>query len=121
MNKYGNIKKLKIFNENIDLMNVENDFRAAINLANTEKSEIRSENDPKNSKCVNLDEYGTIVGKIYGGLNGPGNWADYFTDLSKLINILKNQYKIDSWLIKLENDPPDDIFYAQIGMRYKNE
>ena len=114
-----NIKKLKIFNENIDLMNIENDFRAAINSINNKKSELNPENDPKNSRCVNLDKYGTIVGKIYGGLNGPGNWADYFMDLSKLINILKKQYNIDSWLIKLENDPLDDIFYAQIGMRYE--
>ena len=68
-----------------------------------------------------IDEYGTKTVTLCGGLNGIGEWKDYFTDLSKLFEELgKNGF--DVWVIRLDNDCPDDIFYCRTGIsRKKNE
>ena len=68
-----------------------------------------------------VDEYGTKTITLCGGLNGRGEWKDYFIDLSELFKELdKNDF--DAWVIKLDNDCADDIFYCTIGItRTKNE
>lgn len=68
-----------------------------------------------------VDEYGTKTVTLCGGLNGAGEWYNYFTDLAKLFEELdKNGFNV--WVIKLDNDCLDDIFYCRIGIvRKKNE
>ena len=62
------------------------------------------------AKVKGSDHY---VGIVYGGLNGPGNWNNYFKDLGKIINKgLKNV-----WLIDVINDCADDVFTARFGFR----
>ena len=56
-----------------------------------------------------LDEIYQAI--LVGGNNGVHNWPQYLTDLAKLME------SIDCWLITLENDVPDDIHYATIGIR----
>ena len=53
--------------------------------------------------------------QIYGGLNGHGEWTDYFEDLTKMAKALE---KIGhAWLIELENDCLDDVFTLTMGLR----
>ena len=68
-----------------------------------------------------VDEYGTKTITLCGGLNGHGEWYNYFTDLAKLFEELdKNGFNV--WVIKLDNDCLDDIFYCTTGIsRKKNE
>ena len=50
--------------------------------------------------------------QIYGGLNGHGEWTDYFEDLTKMAKALE---KIGhAWLIELENDCHKIIYYLYI-------
>ena len=50
--------------------------------------------------------------KIYGGLNGNGNWVDYLVDIENIFKNLK-----DSWLINIDNDVPDDVWVLRLGFR----
>ena len=51
---------------------------------------------------------------VCGGRNGHGVWEDYFRDLSKFVEEYR---KIrDIWLIELQNDVLDDVFYATFGV-----
>ena len=52
---------------------------------------------------------------ICGGRNGNGVWEDYFRDLSKFVEEYRRNIR-DIWLIKLENDVLDDVFYATFGV-----
>lgn len=64
-----------------------------------------------------VDELGTKTIKLCGGLNGNGNWSKYLRDLASLVDEISKEYKI--WLIKLNNDVVDDIFYATFGIEKK--
>ena len=58
---------------------------------------------------VNDDHY---VVKIYGGLNGSGDWSNYLEDIKKSI--------IDftpSYVIKLDVDVPDDVWTLYVGIK----
>ena len=66
-----------------------------------------------------VDEYGTKTITLCGGLNGNGEWKYYFSDLSQICDTLAEK-GFDMWLIKLDNDCPDDIFYATFGISRKN-
>lgn len=67
-----------------------------------------------------VDEYGTKVLCITGGLNGCGEWKNYFTDLSKVMAKLEDEgYHV--WTIKLENDCLDDVFTLKVGIRRKKD
>ena len=68
---------------------------------------------------VKKDEYGTNVAVVYGGINGRGNWRNYFNIISTFLDTLNTYYGIDGWLIKLENDCLDDCWTAEIGLRFK--
>lgn len=50
--------------------------------------------------------------RIYGGLNGNGNWVDYLVDIENIFKKLK-----DSWLINIDNDAPDDVWVLRLGFR----
>lgn len=66
-----------------------------------------------------VDEYGTNVVDLSGGLNGNGEWKKYFSDLSELFELFYFN-NLDVWVISLHNDCLDDIFYLKIGVRSKN-
>ena len=57
----------------------------------------------------------TIFG-ITGGLNGLGEWDDYFSSLGRLVEKIKESFS-DVWVIELKNDCPDDVFYCTFGTR----
>ena len=60
-----------------------------------------------------VDEYGTKTITLCGGLNGIGEWKNYFIDLSKIFEELDiNGFNV--WVIRLDNDCLDDIFYCRI-------
>lgn len=61
------------------------------------------------------------VCKIFGGINGRGSWRIYHNSLSTFMDVLYTYYGIDSWIIKIENDCLDDVFTAEIGVRYRKE
>jgi len=63
---------------------------------------------------IKKDEYGTDVFQISGGLNGPGEWVDYFKDLAKFVEEISKKYHI--WMIEAKNDCLDDVFYFTFGI-----
>lgn len=67
---------------------------------------------------IEKDEYGTDTFVFYGGLNGGGSydkWTGYFEQLTNFVADVTRDY--DIWLIKLENDCIDDVFYAEFGIQ----
>ena len=68
---------------------------------------------------IHKDEYGTDVFRMHGGLNGPGKWTDYFHVIADFTDEISKSYHV--WLIKLENDCLDDVFYADFGIMTKEE
>lgn len=61
------------------------------------------------------DEYGTMVVDLSGGWNGNGTWDTYFGALKEFIERLAKK-EVDAWLIEMENDCPDDVFTASVGL-----
>lgn len=61
------------------------------------------------------DDY--VVAEFYGGLNGCGKWTNYIRAISELITILSSNYHC--WLVNLENDCLDDVFYLKLGLKHK--
>lgn len=96
------------------LQDIVNDIKPLIKSIYTEESKITLLESE-------IDEYGTKTITLCGGLNGIGEWKNYFVDLGKIFEELdKNGFNV--WVIKLDNDCPDDIFYCRIGItRKKNE
>ena len=96
------------------LQEIVNEIKPIVKSLHSDKSKITVlENE--------VDEYGTKTITLCGGLNGFGEWKDYFIDLAKIFEELgKNGF--DVWVIKLDNDCLDDIFYCRTGIsRKKNE
>ncbi len=53
---------------------------------------------------------------IAGGKNGPGVWHEYLEDLTLLFgNFSKSGY--DAYLIDMDNDCADDIFYVTLAVK----
>ena len=52
---------------------------------------------------------------ICGGRNCNGAWEDYFRDLGRFVEEYRRNIR-DIWLIELENDVLDDVFYATFGV-----
>lgn len=50
---------------------------------------------------------------VSGGLNGRGVWSNYFETLAKLMYQIELRYP-DAYVVKLENDTLDDVFYLTI-------
>lgn len=61
------------------------------------------------------DDY--VVAEFYGGLNGHGDWVKYTRDIAALFYTIQSDYKC--WLVSLENDCLDDVFYLKIGIKKK--
>ena len=59
------------------------------------------------------------INRMHGGLNGPGKWTDYFHVIADFTDEISKSYHV--WLIKLENDCLDDVFYADFGIMSKKE
>lgn len=55
---------------------------------------------------------------ICGGLNGWGKWSNYFKSLSELMEIIENAWE-DSFILKVDYDASDDLFYAQVIIKLK--
>lgn len=54
------------------------------------------------------------IARIYGGLNGSGEWNDYLLDMISLVNILREHFK-NVYFVDLKNDCADDVFTLRIG------
>ena len=74
-------------------------------------------------KC-SVDEYGTTVFTIHGGLNGgfweTNKWGYYFDALSKFTQIMY-EMGFHIWNLNVDNDAPDDLFTAKFGIRQKSK
>lgn len=62
-----------------------------------------------------FDEYGTLVALIHGGLNGDGKWSHYLGDLSNLLRSLIEHFS-EAWVINIDVDVLDDVFYVYVGL-----
>lgn len=53
---------------------------------------------------------------VEGGENAlHPNWSEYFLELSKFVDRLKDEFKTEDIIVSdLENDVLDDVFYANI-------
>ena len=56
-----------------------------------------------------------LIISFWGGLNGWGEWKDYIKEIESIIN----EYE-DSWVVDLENDCLDDLWYLRLGYRIKD-
>ncbi|MBP5459865.1 MAG: hypothetical protein J6Y62_06875 [Clostridia bacterium] len=65
--------------------------------------------------AVSEKQPGMFIVQLCGGENGPGEWPDYFSALSVVSRKLQKQFK-RAWLIRLDNDCPDDIHYVIMGV-----
>ena len=57
-----------------------------------------------------------ITFEFCGGLNGNGVWSNYFKALSEICADIKSEFE-NVWVVSLENDCIDDIFYCTLGVR----
>ena len=70
---------------------------------------IISENNSgiKLRAICSVKEGGHYVCSVYGGLNGRGEWVNYFSDLKTIFEKLGH-----AWLIEIKNDWLDDLWSA---------
>lgn len=66
-------------------------------------------------RLTKSSKYSGDVLVICGGRNGNGEWEDYFRDLGRFVEEYRRNIR-DIWLIELENDVLDDVFYATFGV-----
>ena len=58
------------------------------------------------------------IARIYGGLNGSGEWYKYFKDFARLFLMIKNdEYFDNAILCEIDNDCSDDVFTCYISFR----
>lgn len=108
---------LKIVNTPIELNLIYNCVIRAIEL--TENNNVYAKIVIDKEDKIYVNQYGTTVFKIHGGLNGYGEWKDYFSILSELMKNLEVLFQFKCWLIELQCDPLDDIFWGTFGIKYK--
>lgn len=65
-----------------------------------------------------IDKYDTCICVITGGLNGPGEWTNYFEDLAKLVKDFEEN-GVHAWYVEGYNDCPDDVFCFNFGVDKK--
>lgn len=97
-------KELKILVDGID--------KIIDSLRNEKTSNIRLTDS-------RIDKYGTKTISLSGGLNGWGEWDKYFKDLSKIVKKVNEEYRM--WLIEMDNDCLDDLFYGTFGVDFKKD
>lgn len=56
-----------------------------------------------------------LILKLWGGKNGPGVWTEYLDDIHTLFMNLSRKY--DVWMVGMENDCADDVFYMTVCVR----
>ena len=96
-----------------NLQEIVNEIKPIVKSAYSENSKITIlENE--------VDEYGTKTITLCGGLNGAGEWKNYFTDLARIFEELENN-DFNVWVIRIDNDCLDDIFYCKIGIDRKKD
>ena len=61
------------------------------------------------------DREDTVTVEVSGGSNQTGKWEDYLLALTLFIRLIRPGYA-DVWLIYLENDPANELFYAYFGL-----
>lgn len=86
------------------------DFDKVVKKARSTKSKIDLIDM---AKVEGTDRY---IAVLCGGLNGPGNWIDYFNGLEKLLKA----YTGKAWVVDIENDCADDIFYVRLAITNKD-
>lgn len=72
--------------------------------------------------CSEENGYRGVEVYLHGGLNGCGEWEDYFMDLSKVIATLKAKFngKCERVSVQeLNNDMCDDIFYVVVDITFQ--
>lgn len=100
-----------------DLQDIVKEIIPIVDGMRTEKSKIGV---LTGKGFTEVDKYGTKVVCLSGGLNGAGEWEDYFDDLSKVIRKLKSSgYHV--WTINLDNDCLDDVFNLKVGISRKKK
>lgn len=57
-----------------------------------------------------------LILKVFGGRNGCGKWTDYFSDIRDLFRKFGDS-GMEAWLVDLDNDVPDDVFYMTMCVR----
>ena len=76
-----------------------------------------------NLSIVGIEQYGEdfVEFLICGGLNGHGDWEDYFDDLSDFIEDCKQNMSDlkDIYMVDAENDCVDDIFYVHFRANFE--
>ena len=87
-------------------------LKEVINKVNNEKTSLSA-----NYTRILEDKNSHVIVEISGGLNGNGKWEDYFEVLSKFCKVARENYGLKIWLIELNNDCLDDIFYAKLGIK----
>lgn len=96
-----------------DLQDIVNEIKPIVKSVYSENSKITIlENE--------VDEYETKTITLCGGLNGAGEWKNYFTDLARIFEELENN-DFNVWVIGIDNDCLDDIFYCKIGIDRKKD
>ena len=86
---------------------------------------IKKYKDPKRSKMSfsNIVELKPneryFVARIYGGLNGAGNWQTYLEDINKLLKDIEKNYHC--WVLQILNDCLDDVWTLEIGVRWSEK
>ena len=66
--------------------------------------------------------YGHYIARIYGGLNGSGEWHKYFKDFARLFIMIKNdEYFNRAILCEIDADCADDVFTCYISFTLKKD
>ena len=65
---------------------------------------------------VYLVENSHYIIKLYGGLNGPGEWKDYLNDIQRVLELFGH-----AWLIDLDIDVLDDVWTLYIGTKKESK
>lgn len=53
--------------------------------------------------------------EIHGGFNGSGDWSTYFLQMKKIIELFE-----DAYVVKIDIDCPDDVWWVSIKIPAKN-
>ena len=95
----------------------ENNFESAINTVLSKR-----DYSDTNLSFMDVERSGDtfIEFTLCGGLNGHGDWEDYFDDLSDFIDDCKQNIQDlkDVYMIDAENDCVDDVFYVKFRINF---
>lgn len=79
---------------------------------------IGREEDDLVSEGVYYDKNGVIIVALGGGLNGSGDWKEYFNGLTAVLNAIEELPEVEfTYIVDIINDCPDDVFYSRIAVK----